>query len=116
MVTRRARDARPRSKKDARQNDENSSDSGGDSSPFRLVLVRHDRLSFSSLHAVTCKPLNNHGCLKFCKFSRTSHISPPTAFPMVHLALHSMFACTILYLVYLEALPAGGKATKRGMQ
>src|SRR6266446_1920698 len=46
MVTRRARDAHPRSKKDAGQDDENSSDSGGDSFPFRLVLVRHDRLSF----------------------------------------------------------------------
>ena len=53
MVTGRARDAHPRSQKDAAQDDENSSDSGGYSFPFRLVLVRHDRLSFSSLRAVT---------------------------------------------------------------
>src|SRR6267154_5826565 len=93
MVTWRARDAHPRNKKDAGQDDENSSDSGGDSFPFRLVLVRHDRLSFSSLRAGTCKPLDNHGCLKYCELSRTSHISisPPTAFPMVHLALQSVF-------------------------
>jgi hypothetical protein len=57
MVTRRARNAHPHSKKDAGQDDENSSDSGGDSFPFRLVLVCHDRLSFFSLRAVTCKPL-----------------------------------------------------------
>jgi hypothetical protein len=62
MVTRRARDAHPRSQKDAGQDDENSSDSGGDSFPFRLVLVPHDRLSFSSLRAVTGNPLDNHGC------------------------------------------------------
>src|SRR6266481_6118625 len=93
MVTRRARDAHQRSKKDAGQYDENSSDSRGDSFPFRLVLVRHDRLSFSSLRAVTCKPLDNHGCLKLCELSRTSHISisRPTVFPLVHLALQSMF-------------------------
>src|SRR5258707_5925749 len=92
MVTWRARDAPPRSKKDAGQDDDNSRDSRGDSFPFRLVLVRHDRLSFSSLRAVTRKPLDNHGCLKFCELSRTSHISisPPTAFPLVHLALQSM--------------------------
>src|SRR3984957_5883208 len=93
MVSRRAGDAHPHSKKDAGQDDNNSSDSGDDSFPVRLVLVRHDRLNFSSLRAVTCKPLDNHGCLKFCEFSRTGHISisPPTAFPLVPLALQSTF-------------------------
>src|SRR5882672_1709810 len=93
MVTWRTRDAHPRSKKDAGQDDDNSRDSRGDSFPIRLVLVRHDRLGFSSLRAVTCEPLDNHGCLRFCELSRTSHISisPPTAFPLVHLDLQSMF-------------------------
>src|SRR5216684_6915943 len=118
MVTRRARDAHPRSKKDAGQDDENSSNSGRDSFPFRLVLVRHDRLSFSSLRPVTCKPLDNHGCLKFCELSRTSHISisPPTAFPLVHLALQSMFCLhhPLSSLIGGSSGRLGGYETGRG--
>jgi hypothetical protein len=57
MVTRLTRDANPASKKSSDKDNEYARDPGGDNFPFRLAPVRHGRLSFPSLRAVTFKLL-----------------------------------------------------------
>ena len=58
----------------------------------------------------------NRDCLNFPELPHTSliSISPPTAFPLVHLVLQLMFCLPHPYLLQLQALPAGPGVMKLG--